>query len=549
AFMMSVIDLIFPILVASIIDEVLPEKNLNRLFLIAGIMFGLYVFRAILNYIVNYWGHVLGVRIESDMRKDLFHHLQKLSFRYFDNTKTGHIMSRIVTDLFDIAEFAHHGPEDIFITTITIVGSFVIMFSIQWQLTLLVFILIPIMLWFTIRKNRQMREVFADMRIKIADINAQVEDSISGIRVVQSFSNEWYEENKFDIGNHNYRRTKEQSYKIMGEFLSGVTFFSNILYLSVVIFGGLFIYHELTTVGVLVQFLLYVNIFIEPIRRIANFVETFQKAASGFHRFDEILQIDPDIVDSKEAKGIGKLSGDIDFKQVSFAYSKEENVLNNINLSIKSGETVALVGPSGAGKSTMCSLIPRFYDVTEGAILVDDTDIRTIKIRDLRENIGIVQQDVFLFSGTIKENIMYGNTNASIEDVVRAAKLANAHEFILKLPNGYDTYTGERGVMLSGGQKQRISIARIFLKNPSILILDEATSSLDNENEQIIQQSFDRLSQSRTSVVIAHRLATIKNADRIVVLTDEGIQEVGSHQELYEKNGLYTKLYNAQQLV
>ncbi|MBF7097746.1 ABC transporter ATP-binding protein [Alkalibacter mobilis] len=548
AFFMSLIDLVFPIIVAKIIDTILPEKNLNLLLLISAVMLVLYIIRAILNYVVNYWGHVLGVRIESDMRKDLFSHIQKLSFRYFDNTKTGHIMSRLVNDLFDIAEFAHHGPEDIFITIITIIGSFGIMFMINWKLALIIFILIPVMLYFTIRKNRQMRKVFADMRIKIADINAQIEDSVSGVRVVQSFGNEWYEEKKFDIGNENYRLTKEKSYKIMGEFISGVNFLANILYLSVVVFGGIFIYYSQISVGQLVQYLLYVNIFIEPVKRIANFVETFQKAASGFNRFDEIMMIEPDIVDNKRAKSIGKLSGEILFKDVGFSYNTKEKVLNGINLKINPGETVALVGPSGAGKSTLCSLIPRFYEVDNGSITVDGMNIKNIKIRDLRDNIGIVQQDVFLFSGTIRENIAYGNTNASDEEIINAAKLANAHEFIKNLPNGYETYTGERGVMLSGGQKQRISIARIFLKNPPILILDEATSSLDNENERIIQQSFDRLSKSRTSVIIAHRLATIKNADRIVVLTDEGIEEEGNHDDLYARNGMYKKLYDAQQL-
>jgi ATP-binding cassette subfamily B protein len=545
---MSIIDLIFPILVALIIDHIIPDKQLNRLIWISMIMLGLYLVRAGLNYIINYWGHVLGVRIESDMRKDLFNHIQKLSFRYFDNTKTGHIMSRLVNDLFDIAEFAHHGPEDVFITLITIVGSFAIMFTIHWPLALIVFALIPVMLIFTIRKNKQMREVFADMRIKIADINAQIEDSISGVRVVQSFGNEWYEEKKFDIGNDSYRRTKEQSYKIMGEFISGVNFMANILYLSVVVFGGLFIYFEQISVGILIQYLLYVNIFIDPVKRIANFVETFQKAASGFNRYDEIMMIDPDIVDEKNAVSVGKLSGEVVFDGVTFGYNKGDQVLRNIHLSIRPGETVALVGPSGAGKSTLCSLIPRFYDVNEGRILMDGRDIRTIQIRDLRENIGIVQQDVFLFGGSIRENIAYGNINATDEEVINAAKLANAHDFILQLPNGYDTYTGERGVLLSGGQKQRISIARIFLKNPPILILDEATSSLDNENEQIIQQSFDRLSKSRTSLVIAHRLATIRGADRIVVLTDDGIVEQGTHGELFANHGLYRRLYDAQQL-
>lgn len=549
AFVMSIVDLIIPAIVAIIIDSAIPSKNFDFFVnLSIGILI-LYVLRAVLHYIVTYYGHVLGVRIESDMRKDLFNHIQKLSFSYFDNTKTGHIMSRLVNDLFEISEFAHHGPEDVFITIITLFGALIVMFTIKWQLALIIFLLVPIMLVFTINKNKKMRRVFRDMRLRIADINAQIEDSISGIRVVKSFTNEWYEEDKFDVGNNNYRNTKEESYKIMGEFISGVNLFSNMLHLIVIFFGALFIYKNQLTIGVLVQFLLYIAIFLEPIRRIANFVETFQKAASGFNRFTEILDINPDIVDSMDAKNIGKLSGDIKFNEVSFNYNKNETVLKNINLKIDAGETIAFVGPSGAGKTTICSLIPRFYEVSRGNIAVDNLNIREISLRSLRENIGIVQQDVFLFSGTIRENIKYGKINATEEEVVNAAKMANAHEFIMKLPNGYDTYTGERGVKLSGGQKQRISIARIFLKNPPILILDEATSSLDNENEKIIQKSFDRLAKSRTTLVIAHRLATIQNADRIVVLTDEGIVEQGTHDELMNLNGMYKTLHNAQKLI
>ncbi|NTW72431.1 MAG: ABC transporter ATP-binding protein [Eubacteriaceae bacterium] len=548
AFFMSISDLMFPLLVAFIIDDIIPAKNLSLFLTISALILIIYMIRAGLNYIVNYWGHVLGVRIESDMRKDLFNHIQKLSFSYFDKNKTGHIMSRLVNDLFEIAEFAHHGPEDLFITLVTLLGSFGIMLYINWQLALIIFALVPIMLIFTLIKNRQMRSVFRDMRIMIADINAQIEDSISGIRVVKSFGNEGYEENKFDIGNNNYRKTKEQSYKIMGEFLSGVNFFASILQLSVIFFGGLFIYYDKITVGILVQFLLYVGIFIEPVKRIANFVETFQKAAAGFNRFDEIMEVEPDITDRKNSITVGRLSGEIIFSNVGFSYNENKQIFSGITLNIFAGETVAFVGPSGAGKTTLCSLIPRFYEVNEGQILVDGMDIRDIKLRSLRDNIGIVQQDVFLFSGTIRENIMYGNINAREEEVINAAKLANAHEFIIQLPNGYDTYTGERGVMLSGGQKQRISIARIFLKNPPILILDEATSSLDNENERIIQKSVERLSRSRTTLVIAHRLATIRNADRIVVLTEDGIAEEGTHEELYQLGGMYTSLYDAQKL-
>lgn len=549
AFLMSVLDLIFPALVAMIIDDAIPKKNLNLFITISAIMLALYILRAIFNYVVSYWGHVLGVRMESDMRSDLFNHIQKLSFTYFDNTKTGHIMSRLVNDLMDIAEFAHHGPEDLFIASITLIGALIIMFSINWQLALIIMLLIPIMLIFTIIKNHKMQQIFKDMRIKIADINAQVEDSISGIRVVQSFGNEWYEESKFEIGNNSYQRTKEQSYKIMGEFHTGINFFSHMLQLSIIFFGGLFVYYQQISIGVLIQFHLYISIFIEPIKRIANFIEIFQKATSGFNRFTEILDINPDIVDQPGSKNIGKLSGNIVFRNVSFNYNKDEQVLKDINLKINAGETIAFVGPSGAGKTTICSLIPRFYEVTEGNILLDNTDIQSIKLRSLRDNIGIVQQDVFLFSGTISENIKYGNINATREEVVNAAKLANAHEFIMKLPNNYETFTGERGVKLSGGQKQRISIARIFLKNPSILILDEATSSLDNENEKIIQNSFEQLSKNRTTLIIAHRLATIKSADRIVVLTDEGIQEEGTHEELMNLNNIYKALHDAQKLV
>ncbi|MPW24682.1 ATP-binding cassette domain-containing protein [Alkalibaculum sp. M08DMB] len=548
ALIMSVLDLIFPALVAIVIDKAIPQRDLSLLYTIAIVIMGLYIIRTILNYIVTYWGHVLGVRIESDMRSDLFNHIQKLSFNYFDNTKTGHIMSRLVNDLFDIAEFAHHGPEDIFITSITLVGTFIIMLTINWQLALIIFLLVPVMLVFTIFKNKKMRKVFREMRIKLADINAQIEDSISGIRVVKSFGNEWYEEEKFDLGNNSHRVTKEESYKVMGEFYSGIGFFSNLLHLIVVFFGGLFVINNQISIGVLVQFLLYISIFLEPIKRIANFIETYQKAGAGFNRFIETLDVNPDIIDRHDARSVGKLSGDIEFKNVNFNYSDNETVLENINLKIDAGETIAFVGPSGAGKTTICSLIPRFYEVTGGSILLDNEDIRDITMRSLRDNIGIVQQDVFLFSGTISENIKYGKTIATQEEIINAAKLANAHEFIIKLPNGYDTHTGERGVKLSGGQKQRISIARIFLKNPPILILDEATSALDNENEKIIQKSFERLSKSRTSLIIAHRLATIQNADRIVVLTDEGIKEQGTHIELMELGGMYKSLYDAQKL-
>lgn len=546
AFFASLIDLIFPVLVRLMIDDIIPSKSMDALIWVAGGMMVLYVLRYILNYIVDYWGHTLGVRMEYDMRKDLFNHLQKLSFTYFDNTKVGHIMSRLVNDLNDISEFAHHGPEDIFIATVTLLGSFLILLTVHWPLALITFALMPFILWFSIGKNKKMQKSFRDMRVKIADVNAQAEDSFSGVRVVKSFTNEWFEEEKFDKGNRNFKHSKQNSYKVMAEFFSGIGFFSNLLQLIVLVVGGYFVFSGSMSVGALVQFLLYVSIFLQPIRKFTIVVEQYQKAMAGFSRFEETLNIEPDIKDKKDAKKMGRVKGNIIFKDVAFSYNNKEKVLENIQLEVNPGETIAFVGPSGAGKTTLCSLIPRFYEIDKGKITIDETDIKTVTQRSLRENIGIVQQDVFLFSGSIKENISYGKIGASEEDIIEAAKKANAHEFILNLENGYDTYIGERGVKLSGGQKQRISIARIFLKNPPILILDEATSNLDNESERIIQESFYRLSQSRTTLVIAHRLATIRNADRILVLTEEGIVEEGNHKELLAENGVYASLYKAQ---
>lgn len=546
AFVMALLDLIFPVVVSFMIDNVLPAKNLKWI-IGAGIgMLLLYILRYVLNYIVDYWGHVLGVRMEHDMRNDLFQHIQKLSFSYFDNTKTGHIMSRLVNDLNEVSELAHHGPEDLFIAIVTIGGSFFIMLNINWQLTLIIFSIIPFMLYFSIRQNKKMQNAFREMRLKIADINAQVEDSISGIRVVKSFTNEEYEQEKFIRGNDLFRVSREKSFKIMGHFFSGINFFANFISLVVIIFGGIFIYFDHLSIGDLVAFQLFVSMFLQPIRRITTLTENYQKGMAGFNRFTETLDIMPDIQDAPDAIEAGRLVGDIAFDHVDFSYNDHSHVLQDISFEIKAGETVAFVGPSGAGKTTLCSLLPRFYEVNGGSIKIDGTDIRKFTQRSLRENIGIVQQDVFLFSGTIRENIAYGKTDATDEEIIEAAKLANAHDFILSLENGYDTYIGERGVKLSGGQKQRISIARIFLKNPPILILDEATSALDNETERVIQESFQKLSESRTTLVIAHRLATIRHADRIMVLTDEGIVEEGSHRELLAVQGIYARLYETQ---
>ena len=546
AFAIAGLDLVFPVAVQWIIDQIFPQHDLDLLARICAGLLGLYLLRALLQYIVDYWGHVLGVRMEYDMRQDLFDHIQKLSFRYFDKTKTGHIMSRLVNDLNEISELAHHGPEDLFIATVTLTGAFIIMMMLNWKLALLVFLPIPAMIWFAVSKNKEMQTTFRNVRLKVADINARVEDSISGVRVVKSFTNEWYEKEKFERDNLNFRRSKQKSFRVMAQFFSGINLFSNLISLIVLFFGGYFIYRGELTLGVLVGFLLYVNMFLQPIRRISVLVETYQRGMAGFHRFVETLQIEPEIVDHKEARPAGRLKGEIVFDNVTFSYNRDKNILEDISLRIAPGETVALVGPSGAGKTTLCNLIPRFYDLQKGSIKIDGTDIRDFTQRSLRQNIGIVQQDVFLFTGTIRENIAYGKIETTDEEIVAAAKQANAHDFIMELEKGYDTYTGERGVMLSGGQRQRIAIARIFLKNPPILILDEATSALDSETEAMIQEALSELSQDRSTLVIAHRLATVRRAHRIIVLTDDGIVEEGTHAQLLKKNGYYARLYRAQ---
>ncbi|MDW7670398.1 MAG: ABC transporter ATP-binding protein [Bacillota bacterium] len=546
AFITALMDLVFPFVVQTMIDQILPSRNLRLILMISGGMLVFFVIRSVLQYIVDYWGHVLGIRMEYHMRKDLFQHLQKLSFNYFDNTRTGHVMSRLVNDLNEISELAHHGPEDLFIAFVTLTGSFLIMVSIHWQLTLITFILVPIVMTFTILKNKRMQEAFRNMRRKLADINAQVEDSISGVRVVKSFTNEAYEEEKFKRGNEEFRNSKEKALKVMAEFFAGVNFFTNAINLMVITFGGLFIYQGTMTVGQLVGFLLYVSMFLQPMRKLTILVENYQKGMAGFHRFVETLELEPDIKDQPGSHDIAVVQGEIEFHDVTFSYNNREHVLKNISFTAKSGETVAIVGPSGGGKTTLCHLIPRFYEVESGSITIDHWDIRSFTQRSLRQQIGIVQQDVFLFSGTVRDNIAYANLEASDDDILEAAKKANAHEFIMNLENGYDTYIGERGIMLSGGQKQRLSIARIFLKNPPILILDEATSALDNETEKLIQLALAELSKQRTTLVIAHRLATIQNADRIMVLTDEGIVEEGSHETLMKKKGFYARLYEAQ---
>ncbi|HZK33193.1 MAG TPA: ABC transporter ATP-binding protein [Tissierellaceae bacterium] len=547
AFLISIADLIFPMFTRNMIDNIIPAGRMDLLVKWTIIMVLLFILRFISFYIVSYWGHVLGVRIEHDMRKDVFTHLQTLPFSYYDNTKTGHIMSRIINDLRDITELAHHGPEDLFISLVMLVGSFIILMTIEWRLTLILFAFIPVMLLFVISKRNRMSKSFKEVREKIADVNAQLENSISGARVAKSFTNEDYEIEKFNEGNYRFSTARKDAYKVMAEFHAGINIMSNVLNLVVISIGGYFVYETIITVGDLFSFVLYVNFFMQPIRRLTQFVEQFQDGMTGFERFTEIMDIKPDIVDSENAIELEDITGEIKFNNVSFSYNNgEDKVLSNLNMTIEAGKTIALVGPSGAGKTTLCHLIPRFYETKEGEILLDNINIKDIKLKSLRKNIGLVQQDVFLFTGTIRENILYGNPEAKEDEIIDAAKKASIHDFIMTLPEDYDTDIGEKGVRLSGGQKQRISIARLFLKNPPILILDEATSALDNETEILIQESLEELSRGRTSLVIAHRLSTIKNADEIIVLTEDGIVERGPHEVLLENDKLYAKLYNSQ---
>lgn len=546
AFLIAAIDLAFPLIARQFINDIIPNGKLRIFYIFVIALLMLAVVRAVLNYIIDYWGHIVGTRMERDMRRDLFGHLQTLSFDYFDNIKTGHLMSRIVNDLREISELAHHGPEDLFISLVMLIGSFIILTTIEWRLTLIIYSFLPLLIWYATLKRKKMTAAFRSVRKRIANVNAQLENSISGIRVAKSFTNEEYEIEKFDEGNREFNRSREFAYKAMAEFFAGIFFLSNILNIITLSVGGFFVYRGYINTGDLVAYLLYINFFLQPIRKLTNFTQQFQNGMTGFERFVEIMKVKASIVDKEDAVTLKEVKGKIEFKNVAFKYSEEKFVLSNINLIINPGETMALVGPSGGGKTTLCQLIPRFYEVTKGEILIDGINVKDVKIKSLRENIGMVQQDIFLFTGTIKENILYGKPGAKDTEVIKAAKNANIHDFILSLPERYDSYIGEKGIKLSGGQKQRISLARAFLKNPAILILDEATSALDSEAEIIIQQALEKLTMGRTVLVIAHRLSTIKNANQIVVLTDEGIKEKGNHDELITRDGLYAKLYNAQ---
>lgn len=546
ATLIAVVDLIFPAVTRFFINTVIPNNLLNTFYYtIAGLMV-LFIIHAASNYVVNYWGHAMGTRMERDMRTDLFKHLQTLSIDYFDNVKTGHIMSRAVSDLSHISELAHHGPEDLFLSLVMIIGSFIILFNIEWRLTLIIYSFLVILVIYAVIKRRSMSEVYRQVRIKIADVNAQLENSISGIRVAKLFTNEEFEMEKFDLGNKEFNKSREMAYKVMAEFYSSIMFMSNFLNLLALGLGGYFVFKEILNIGDLVAYILYINFFLQPIRRLTNFTEQLQEGMSGFERFIELMNVKPSIKDKDNAIDLQNVKGKIEFKEVSFSYKKDEKVLSGINLLIDPGKTLALVGPSGAGKTTICNLILRFYDVDSGEILIDGNNIKDISLHSLRENIGMVQQEVFLFTGTIGENILYGKPDSSREEIIQAAKDANIHDFIETLPDGYNTYIGEKGLQLSGGQRQRISLARAFLKNPPILVLDEATSALDTESEIVIQKSIEKLTRGRTVLVIAHRLSTIRNADEIIVLTSRGIVEKGTHEELIANNRLYSRLYQGQ---
>lgn len=491
-------------------------------------------------------GHIMGTKIETDMRKELFSHLQKLHMGYYDNTKVGTLMSRITNDLFDVTEFAHHCPEEFFIAGIKILAAFVILCTFNVPLTLLVFLVIPPMIIALNLFNRKIKKGFRHQRTQIGELNSQVEDSLLGIRVVKSFANEDVENAKFDEGNRKFFDIKAKNYKYMGLYAATTRFFEGFMYIIVVVAGTLFMMNGYIDPADFVAYLLFVSTLLTSVRRIVEFAEQFQRGMTGIERFYEVLDTIPEIVDKADAKDLGDIKGEIEFKNVTFKYSEEnEDVLLNMSFKIKSGEKVALVGPSGGGKTTICSLIPRFYEVDDGDILIDGTSIKDVKLKSLRDKIGIVQQDVYLFSGSVKSNIAYGKTDATDDEIIEAAKLSGAHDFIMSLPQGYDTYVGERGVKLSGGQKQRISIARVFLKNPPVLLLDEATSALDNESELVVQKSLEKLSKGRTTVTVAHRLTTIKNADRIFVINKNGIAEEGNHSELMAKEGIYKELYSA----
>lgn len=547
AVIVALLELAFPVAVQWFIDDLLPENNWDLIITVGILLFFVYLLSTFLQYVVTYWGHKLGVNIETDMREELFHHVQRQSFRFFDNTKTGHIMSRITNDLFDIGELAHHGPEDFFIAFMTFAGAFWIMFTINFKLSLVILITVPILIALIAYSNIRMSKAWRKMYHDIAGVNARVEDAVAGVRVVQSFTNEAFEMERFKGNNNSFRTAKIGAYRVMAFVSANIYMLMRFMILIVLILGAWLSFNNQLSYGELVAFVLYMNVLFKPIEKISALLELYPKGMAGFKRFMDLLDREPEVQNREGAQEVTALQGDIQFSDVTFGYEKTQKpVLKEMNFSIHAGETVAFVGPSGAGKTTISTLIPRFYDVEHGSITIDGIDIRDMTKESLRHQIGIVQQDVFLFTGTLRENIAYGKLDATNEEIEQAARNAHMEGFIKELPAGYETQVGERGLKLSGGQKQRIAIARMFLKNPPILILDEATSALDTETETIIQEALTELAKDRTTLVIAHRLATIKNADRIMVVTKEGIAEEGSHEELLKHNGIFAHLYKVQ---
>ena len=544
----SIVDLAYPQILRTMTNTLFTKDSsviLSALPWLAAGLLVMYVIQSLCKYYVSYQGHMMGAHMERDMRQQLFDHYEKLSFSYYSKNNSGQMMSKLVSDLFDIAEFAHHGPENLFISVVKILGSFVFLFLINWRLALPLIVLVLCMFLFSFRQNQRMQETFMENRRKIGNVNSSLQDTLAGIRVVQSFANEDIERDKFRKSNHAFLISKKNNYNCMGSFMGWNLFFQGMMYLVTLVFGGYLIAKGLINVGDLAMYALYISIFISPIQILVELIEMMQKGLAGFRRFLDVMETEPEIVDAPDAQPLEHVKGRVCYENVSFHYSDDEApVLSHVSFEIPAGKSIALVGPSGSGKTTICSLLPRFYDVTGGRITIDGKDVRTLSLKSLRNQIGMVQQDVYLFSGTIRENIAYGKPGASMEEIITAAKQANIHDFIEELPDGYDTFVGERGTRLSGGQKQRISIARVFLKNPPILILDEATSALDNESERWIQQSLDELSKDRTTITIAHRLSTIRNADEIIVITEDGIAERGTHESLLEKGGIYAHYCN-----
>ena len=547
AAVISLADLAFPQILRTLTKTLFTESSdaiLRALIPITLVLFVMYVIQAGCKYYVSYQGHMMGAHMERDMRQQLFDHYERLSFSYYDQNNSGQMMSKLVSDLFDISEFAHHGPENLFISLIKIVGSFVFLFLINWKLAIPLLVLVAFMLFFSYGQNKKMQATFMDNRRKIGNLNSSLQDTLAGIRVVQSFANEDIEREKFKKSNQGFLSSKNANYRCMGSFTGGNLFFQGMMYLMTLVFGGWLIAHGQMESADLAMYALYIGIFISPIQILVELTEMMQKGLSGFRRFLDVVETEPEIVDAEDAEPLENIKGHVRYEHVSFHYNDDDSlVLDDVSFDIQAGKSVALVGASGSGKTTICSLLPRFYDVSEGRITIDGKDVRKLTLQSLREQIGLVQQDVYLFCGSIRENIAYGRPDASMEEIIEAAKKANIHEFIMELPDGYETFVGERGTRLSGGQKQRISIARVFLKNPPILILDEATSALDNESERFIQQSLEELAKDRTTITIAHRLSTIRNADEILVVAENGIVECGTHDELLEKGGIYAHYY------